>query len=205
MRRLYDIADVLVSLGLISKIHLTQNRKPAFLWAGCGAVYPLTTTVQPRAYTRDALVTQVRALCSDDAMDIASLPAAALSGAAVNQFMMPFTSIDPTLFMQIMQSTFMGQTASTAIGPTHALGAWMSGLGGMSGTGTGAHAMAHFATPPMHQRAVTSTRPTPAHSTTSALSAADVLDVASSASALLDASSARFNAAMACRAETAQQ
>lgn len=36
MRRLYDIANVLTSLGLIKKVHVTEERgrKPAFKWIG---------------------------------------------------------------------------------------------------------------------------------------------------------------------------
>ena len=33
VRRLYDIANVFTSLELIDKIHLTQTRKPAFIWS----------------------------------------------------------------------------------------------------------------------------------------------------------------------------
>jgi hypothetical protein len=34
VRRLYDIANVLSSIGLIEKIHLVEVRKPAFKWVG---------------------------------------------------------------------------------------------------------------------------------------------------------------------------
>ena len=34
VRRLYDIANVLCSLGLIEKCHLDSTRKPAFKWVG---------------------------------------------------------------------------------------------------------------------------------------------------------------------------
>ena len=34
VRRLYDIANVLASLGLIEKTHLDVTRKPAFKWVG---------------------------------------------------------------------------------------------------------------------------------------------------------------------------
>lgn len=36
VRRLYDIANVLTSLGLIKKVHVTEERgrKPAFKWIG---------------------------------------------------------------------------------------------------------------------------------------------------------------------------
>lgn len=44
VRRLYDIANVLASLQLIEKIHITQSRRPAFKW--CGAeVFPLESSV----------------------------------------------------------------------------------------------------------------------------------------------------------------
>lgn len=34
MRRLYDIANVLSSLHLIEKTHVSDSRKPAFRWLG---------------------------------------------------------------------------------------------------------------------------------------------------------------------------
>ena len=52
MRRLYDIANVLSSLKLIEKIQLIQSRRPAFRWLGA-AVYPLHSTINDEAYTRD--------------------------------------------------------------------------------------------------------------------------------------------------------
>ena len=34
IRRLYDIANVLQSIGLIAKTQMSKNRKPAFKWVG---------------------------------------------------------------------------------------------------------------------------------------------------------------------------
>jgi transcription factor E2F7/8 len=34
IRRLYDIANVLQSIGLITKTQMSKNRKPAFQWVG---------------------------------------------------------------------------------------------------------------------------------------------------------------------------
>ena len=39
IRRLYDIANVLQSIGLIDKTHMSTNRKPAFRWVGIEGVY----------------------------------------------------------------------------------------------------------------------------------------------------------------------
>jgi len=39
IRRLYDIANVLQSIGLIKKTHMSTNRKPAFRWIGIQGVY----------------------------------------------------------------------------------------------------------------------------------------------------------------------
>lgn len=39
IRRLYDIANVLQSIGLIEKTHMSTNRKPAFRWVGMQGVY----------------------------------------------------------------------------------------------------------------------------------------------------------------------
>jgi len=39
IRRLYDIANVLQSIGLIHKTHMSTNRKPAFQWVGIEGVY----------------------------------------------------------------------------------------------------------------------------------------------------------------------
>lgn len=39
IRRLYDIANVLQSIGLIEKTHMSTNRKPAFRWVGITGVY----------------------------------------------------------------------------------------------------------------------------------------------------------------------
>lgn len=39
IRRLYDIANVLQSIGLIEKTHMSTNRKPAFRWIGIEGVY----------------------------------------------------------------------------------------------------------------------------------------------------------------------
>lgn len=39
IRRLYDIANVLQSIGLIQKTHMSTNRKPAFGWVGIEGVY----------------------------------------------------------------------------------------------------------------------------------------------------------------------
>lgn len=38
IRRLYDIANVLQSIGLIEKTHCSNNRKPAFRWIGLQGV-----------------------------------------------------------------------------------------------------------------------------------------------------------------------
>jgi len=39
IRRLYDIANVLHSIGLIEKTHMLTNRKPAFRWIGIEGVH----------------------------------------------------------------------------------------------------------------------------------------------------------------------
>ena len=39
IRRLYDIANVLQSIGLIEKTHMSTNRKPAFRCVGMHGVY----------------------------------------------------------------------------------------------------------------------------------------------------------------------
>jgi transcription factor E2F7/8 len=39
IRRLYDIANVLQSIGLIEKTHMSTNRKPAFRWIGIEGVH----------------------------------------------------------------------------------------------------------------------------------------------------------------------
>ncbi|NXX44892.1 E2F7 factor, partial [Tricholaema leucomelas] len=51
VRRLYDIANVLTSLGLITKVHVTEERgrKPAFKWIG-PAEFPGETD-EPRGYS----------------------------------------------------------------------------------------------------------------------------------------------------------
>ncbi|EKU23481.1 hypothetical protein NGA_2127500, partial [Nannochloropsis gaditana CCMP526] len=43
VRRLYDIANVLTSLQLIAKVHVTDSRKPSFKWVGLslGEIYAL--------------------------------------------------------------------------------------------------------------------------------------------------------------------
>lgn len=38
IRRLYDIANVLQSIGLIEKTHRSDSRKPAFQWIGLEGV-----------------------------------------------------------------------------------------------------------------------------------------------------------------------
>ena len=39
IRRLYDIANVLQSIGLIEKTNHTHNKKPAFRWVGIHGVH----------------------------------------------------------------------------------------------------------------------------------------------------------------------
>lgn len=39
IRRLYDIANVLQSIGLIEKTNHTYNKKPAFRWIGINGVH----------------------------------------------------------------------------------------------------------------------------------------------------------------------
>lgn len=39
VRRLYDIANVLQSIGLIEKTNQTHNKKPAFRWIGIEGVH----------------------------------------------------------------------------------------------------------------------------------------------------------------------
>jgi transcription factor E2F7/8 len=39
IRRLYDIANVLQSIGLIQKTHMSSNHKPAFRWVGIEGVH----------------------------------------------------------------------------------------------------------------------------------------------------------------------
>ena len=39
IRRLYDIANVLQSIGLIEKTNHTYNKKPAFRWIGIHGVH----------------------------------------------------------------------------------------------------------------------------------------------------------------------
>lgn len=38
VRRLYDIANVLKSIGLIRKTQILNTKKPAFEWVGCGGL-----------------------------------------------------------------------------------------------------------------------------------------------------------------------
>eukprot|EP00976_Prorocentrum_cordatum_P088280 1187244-Prorocentrum_minimum.AAC.5 len=55
VRRLYDIANILASLNLIEKTHLTDSRKPAFKWLygepgmapGAGAAHPALSPQHP--------------------------------------------------------------------------------------------------------------------------------------------------------------
>ncbi|NXT02940.1 E2F7 factor, partial [Jacana jacana] len=66
VRRLYDIANVLTSLGLIKKVHVTEERgrKPAFKWIG-PVEFPAKTD-EPRGHspTSDPLPQTQRAACA---------------------------------------------------------------------------------------------------------------------------------------------
>ncbi len=46
IRRLYDIANVLQSIGLIEKTHMSNNRKPAFRWIGIDGVYKALSEIK---------------------------------------------------------------------------------------------------------------------------------------------------------------
>lgn len=46
IRRLYDIANVLQSIGLIEKTHMSSNRKPAFRWIGIDGVYKALSEIK---------------------------------------------------------------------------------------------------------------------------------------------------------------
>ncbi|NXN35457.1 E2F7 factor, partial [Rhinoptilus africanus] len=66
VRRLYDIANVLTSLGLIKKVHVTEERgrKPAFKWIG-PVEFPVKTN-EPRGNnpTSDPLPQTQRGVCA---------------------------------------------------------------------------------------------------------------------------------------------
>lgn len=54
IRRLYDIANVLQSIGLIEKTHMSTNRKPAFRWVGMEGVYAALQEIKKVVKSRDA-------------------------------------------------------------------------------------------------------------------------------------------------------
>ncbi|NWQ67759.1 E2F7 factor, partial [Neopipo cinnamomea] len=64
VRRLYDIANVLTSLGLIKKVHVTEERgrKPAFKWIGPVEFSGKTDELRGRSPTSDSL--PERAACA---------------------------------------------------------------------------------------------------------------------------------------------
>lgn len=63
IRRLYDIANVLQSIGLIQKTHMSSNRKPAFGWIGIEGVYTAINEIkeivkQKKSEVRVAFLTE---------------------------------------------------------------------------------------------------------------------------------------------------
>ncbi|NXQ96190.1 E2F7 factor, partial [Sagittarius serpentarius] len=66
VRRLYDIANVLTSLGLIKKVHVTEERgrKPAFKWIGPVEFPGNTDEPRGRSPTSDALPGTQRGACA---------------------------------------------------------------------------------------------------------------------------------------------
>lgn len=58
IRRLYDIANVLQSIGLIQKTQMSKSRKPAFKWVGLqGAIHSINEIKDLVKMTRETLVT----------------------------------------------------------------------------------------------------------------------------------------------------
>ncbi|NWV52758.1 E2F7 factor, partial [Daphoenositta chrysoptera] len=66
VRRLYDIANVLTSLGLIKKVHVTEERgrKPAFKWVGPVEFPGKTDELRGHSPTSDPLPGAQRGACS---------------------------------------------------------------------------------------------------------------------------------------------
>ncbi|NXG71567.1 E2F7 factor, partial [Baryphthengus martii] len=66
VRRLYDIANVLTSLGLIKKVHVTEERgrKPAFKWIGPVEFPPKTDELRGHSPTPDPLPGTQRGACA---------------------------------------------------------------------------------------------------------------------------------------------
>ncbi|XP_027523802.1 transcription factor E2F7 isoform X2 [Corapipo altera] len=66
VRRLYDIANVLTSLGLIKKVHVTEERgrKPAFKWIGPVEFSGKTDEVRGHSPTSDSLPGTERGACA---------------------------------------------------------------------------------------------------------------------------------------------
>lgn len=54
IRRLYDIANVLQSIGLIEKTHMSTNRKPAFRWVGMEGVHSALQEIKNVVRGREA-------------------------------------------------------------------------------------------------------------------------------------------------------
>ncbi|NWU74450.1 E2F7 factor, partial [Onychorhynchus coronatus] len=66
VRRLYDIANVLTSLGLIKKVHVTEERgrKPAFKWIGPVEFSGKTDELRGNSPTSDSLPGTERGACA---------------------------------------------------------------------------------------------------------------------------------------------
>ncbi|NWI87128.1 E2F7 factor, partial [Pitta sordida] len=66
VRRLYDIANVLTSLGLIKKVHVTEERgrKPAFKWIGPVEFSGKTDELRGHSPTSDPLPATQRGACA---------------------------------------------------------------------------------------------------------------------------------------------
>ncbi|CAI5736756.1 unnamed protein product [Hyaloperonospora brassicae] len=53
IRRLYDVANVLVSVGLLEKLQLSSSRKPVFRWKMCSAALVPTRSTADSTHSRD--------------------------------------------------------------------------------------------------------------------------------------------------------
>lgn len=77
VRRLYDIANVLMSLRLVEKIHLINTRKAAFKWKGGDPgmeVYNLNSTVHGERYTSEPMNRREMAMKRKNMMDSGVMP-----------------------------------------------------------------------------------------------------------------------------------
>ena len=65
IRRLYDIANVLQSIGLIEKTNQTFNKKPAFRWIGMQGVHSFVEELAEER-RQNGLQEHLSKLCLDD-------------------------------------------------------------------------------------------------------------------------------------------